>query len=859
MFNVSFVAMTPRPTAVSWLKPAILETSCGTVYLTNSSAVPVHIKKSDHLADIRDTYEFRVSTELPPTAKYHNDQFQFQDLATIKEKPDKYLHLLRVDPDNMLSAEDKQIFHKLHRKYARIFTPQPGKYNGQFGFVDNKLQFATPPAPNSKTRIPNYSPSMNQLLADKMDLLEAWGVLAQPETVGVQVRFVSPSMLIPKPDSNELRLVTDFASLNLYIKKVPNTSATIAQAKARIARARFVIHLDLSNYFYQNGLQKEDIQYLGTIHPFKGLRVYTCDPQGLKGASERSYEKLLRIYGDMVQEGQLAQMADGLHVLGDSISELASNYQKVLDRADKCNLTFKPTKVVVCPKNISLFGWDLKGSQWYPTNHTTSALINARQPSTVKQLRSFLGSFKQLSASLPNYAVTINALEQVVAGRKSTEKIIWTDTLEQSFMSAKKFAENPVGIAEPRPSDQLQTYSDYSAESRAVGGRMVILRKNDDGTTQELIGGFFNVVLDRHKRNWLPCEGEACGIRLVLEHFKHHIRESNHITVHYTDSQPCVLAWRRSQKGAFSSSSRISAFLTGLSTLPIELRHKPGKQMLTSDYASRNPTPCLATKCQICKFANTWEDIGDQAADIRSVTIEEINAGREIMPMTQRTTWLNIQKKDPLHSKLTDLILSQQLPETRKTKGDYTKLKLLHNLYTQGKLHVDKQGLIMIKTPEGSFEGSVISVPPSLFPGVINALHLRLEHPSKAQLTSLVSRYFYAPGWRAMIDEVSNNCHQCAAVRQLPKVLLDDTSATPSGLASNFAVDIIERHQQKILIITECLSQYTRGLIIPDHKMETLRDAIFSLIIDILPDNGTEIRTNAATGFQKLRLDAETP
>ena len=165
----------------------------------------------------------------------------------------------------------------------------------------------------------------------------------------------------------------------------------------------------------------------------------------------------------------------------------------------------------------------------------------------------------------------------------------------------------------------------------------------------------------------------------------------------------------------------------------------------------------------------------------------------------------------------------------------------------------------MIKTPEGSFEGSVISVPPSLFPGVINALHLRLEHPSKAQLTSLVSRYFYAPGWRAMIDEVSNNCHQCSAVRQLPKVLLDDTSATPSGLASNFAVDIIERHQQKILIIRECLSQYTRGLIIPDQKMETLRDAIFSLIIDILPDNGTEIRTDAATGFQKLRSDAETP
>ena len=137
---------------------------------------------------------------------------------------------------------------------------------------------------------------MNQLLASKMDALEEWGVLVPPESVGVQVKFVSPSMLIPKPDSPDYRLVTDFAALNVYIKRVPNTSATIAQARARIARANYVVHLDLANYFYQCGMQHDDIQYLGTVHPYKGLRVYTCDPQGLKGASERSYEKLLRIY-----------------------------------------------------------------------------------------------------------------------------------------------------------------------------------------------------------------------------------------------------------------------------------------------------------------------------------------------------------------------------------------------------------------------------------------------------------------------------------------------------------------------------------------------------------------------------------
>ena len=110
----------------------------------------------------------------------------------------------------MLQPEEREVFHELHRKYRHLFTVQPGRYNGSFGYIENKLQFSTPPAPNARTHVPNYSPSMNQLLAEKMDQLESWGVLANPEQVGVSVEFVSPSMLIPKPDSNnEYRMVTD--------------------------------------------------------------------------------------------------------------------------------------------------------------------------------------------------------------------------------------------------------------------------------------------------------------------------------------------------------------------------------------------------------------------------------------------------------------------------------------------------------------------------------------------------------------------------------------------------------------------------------------------------------------------------
>ena len=303
--------------------------------------------------------------------------------------------------------------------------------------------------------------------------------------------FVSPSMLVPKSDSQEYRLVTDFAALNLYLKRVPNTSATISQAKARIARAKHVIHLDFSNYFFQNGLQQSDIKYLGTVHPFKGLRVYTCDPQGLKGASESSYEKLLRIYGDMVQAGQLAQMADGLHVLGDSIEELASNYKEVLSRADLCHLTLKPSKVIVCPQKINLFGWHLRGQQWYPSSHAISTLTNAQQPTTVKQLRSFLGSIKQLTECIKNYAAILHPLEQAVAGKPSAETITWSKELSKSFENAKDSLKRIETIYVPKPTDKLEIFTDYSQSAKAIGGRLLITRTDGSGSVRKLLGGHF--------------------------------------------------------------------------------------------------------------------------------------------------------------------------------------------------------------------------------------------------------------------------------------------------------------------------------------------------------------------------------
>ena len=72
--------------------------------------------------------------------------------------------------------------------------------------------------------------------------------------------------------------------------------------------------MDLSNYFYKGGISRNDSRFLGISHPFKGVLCYAVEPQGLKNSSEHAYERIQRIFGDMVQDQRMTSMADGLYV-----------------------------------------------------------------------------------------------------------------------------------------------------------------------------------------------------------------------------------------------------------------------------------------------------------------------------------------------------------------------------------------------------------------------------------------------------------------------------------------------------------------------------------------------------------------
>ena len=81
----------------------------------------------------------------------------------------------------------------------------------------------------------------------------------------------------------------------------------------------------------------------------------------------------------------------------------------------------------------------------------------------------------------------------------------------------------------PGPDDIIHTFSDWSASHGAVGGRMEIHRKCEDGL--------------KWQSRWLSCEGDSLAAKAVIQHFKPQLQNSNNTIYHHTDSLPTCQAW----------------------------------------------------------------------------------------------------------------------------------------------------------------------------------------------------------------------------------------------------------------------------------------------------------------------------
>ena len=195
----SHVVISPiRDKQPGWVVPRVLEVSNGNVVIENETSYAIKINKDEAFADIVGMISPKQESEdhgqISKLLKESNDQSHLQHTKPVKSSYE-YLDQVVIDPNDQLGAEWRKKFKNLCTEFADTINPNPGRYDGIYGDINNSLDFISTPPPSVKARLPNYSSDKLKIMANLMDDLEAMGVLAKPEEVGVVPAFVVPSML----------------------------------------------------------------------------------------------------------------------------------------------------------------------------------------------------------------------------------------------------------------------------------------------------------------------------------------------------------------------------------------------------------------------------------------------------------------------------------------------------------------------------------------------------------------------------------------------------------------------------------------------------------------------------------------
>ena len=397
-------------------------------------------------------------------------------------------------------------------------------------------------------------------------------------------------------------------------------------------------------------------------------------------------------------------------------------------------------------------------------------------------------------------------------------------------------------ITTPVPEDRLWIVTDASLLPGAVGATLYSVRHD-----KPMLSGFFNLELKEFQRKWNPCEVEGIAIAAALQHWAPYIIQSVHRPEVLTDSKPCVEASMKLSRGQYSNSARLSTFLSAVGRYNANVRHVAGAANLSSDFASRNPIPCHEPHCQMCTFVKELSD-----SVVMSVSVADIVEGRVKVPYGNKTAWLATQNECHDLRKTVTFLTNGTVP-SRNAKNMKNVRRYLSN-----KVVLSREGLVVKKESKPFTPVTErIVVPQQSLHGLLMALHLQLGHPSSYQLQRAFERQFFALNLTDAANLTVRNCHQCEAIKDIPKSMVEQsTEDPPTEIGYRCAADIVRRCGQKILIIRETVTSYTLAEFIPDETTASVTESLVRLCHILRPSGLTQlvVRVDPASAHQSMFL-----
>ena len=190
-----------------------------------------------------------------------------------------------------------------------------------------------------------------------------------------------------------------------------------------------------------------------------------------------------------------------------NISEHLKDLEAVFTRLREAQLKLKASKCSFGKTEIQLLGYIITPEGIHSDPEKVRAIAEMPAPTTVKQIRSFVGMVNYYAKTIPGYA---RVSEPLVKLTRKNQPFVWGPDQQQAFDNLKQLLMSNEVMAYPCTDRPYKLYTD--ASDTCVGGILV----QDDNDGIERVIQYVSHQLSATQRKWSTIEkGPADHFNLV--------------------------------------------------------------------------------------------------------------------------------------------------------------------------------------------------------------------------------------------------------------------------------------------------------------------------------------------------------
>ena len=557
--------------------------------------------------------------------------------------------------------------------------------------------------------------AMRARVEAELDKLEEQGVWKRVQYSRWAAPIV-PALKNPRDPSGPIRICGDYkmtvnkcAPLDTY--PIPNTVDQLAM----LAGGEKFTKLDLSQAYQQLELEENSKEFL-TINTHQGLYQPSRLQFGVHSATGIFQREMDR---RLCKIPFTKARVDDILISGRDDVEHLRNLRKVLVELKEAGLTLRVSKCMFMQEEVTYCGYVISKSGVKPMPSNVEAVSDAPAPTTVSELRSFLGMVNYYNMYLPDMATLTEPMHSLLRKGVAWK---WNDKCETAFQEIKRLLCKAPVLVLFDMSKEIVVHCD--ASQYGIGA--VLSHVMADGSEKPV--SFASRTLSTAERNYSTIEKEGLALVYAVRKF-HQFLFGNKFTM-VTDHKPLLGLFAENSPLPARAAARVLRWALLLAAYDYQLKYREGSRNGNADALSRLPLDART---------------GEFSQKLVSVAMMELAKS----PVTEEELKRNT-RNDPVLSVVLQRILEGGLDrETEEQFKPYR--RKMFELTTEC-------GCVLW--------GARVVVPVALRTKVLDELHD--VHPGVVRMKALARSYVWWPGIDQDIENVVRCCQTCQANQSRP-------------------------------------------------------------------------------------------